>query len=193
MTASNDGGDAMSDVMRRTRRWTVIAALAAAALAAGGCGGKSDAKTTAAAAAASPPPAASDAPAGGAGSSSGASAARTLKLESQLSAAPHAEGHAPGAKMVFTGMLFRPGGSSAIGRSQGSCTRTATGKGAVFQCLLSFVLHDGVIFAQSVSSMGGPANGAVTGGIGSYGGARGTFSYKANGTPRVDLTMRYAR
>lgn len=138
----------------------------------------------------------------GSGSTSGGAAttdpgvghdlARTLRFKSQLSAAPRERNAQPGAQMVFTGMLFKPKGGSAIGRSQGACTRTATGRGAVFQCLLSFVLHDGVIYAQSIASLDGPADGVVTGGTESYAGVRGTFDFKATGNPRVDLTFRLA-
>jgi hypothetical protein len=168
-----------------SRRWLSLAAIAAAALLGAGCGGGDD-SSAATKDTAAPNVAASD-------SGSTGESRETLELESQLSSAPQARGSRPGAQMVFTGMLFRPDGSSAIGRSLGSCTRTAPGKGAVYQCLLSFILHDGAIYAQSVSSGGGPSDGAVTGGTGSYARVHGTFSYKATGSPRVKLTMRYAR
>jgi hypothetical protein len=90
-------------------------------------------------------------------------------------------------------MLFKPGARAAIGRSQGSCTRTARGGGEVFQCLLSFVLNGGAIYAQSTSSSRGPAAGVVTGGTGRYAYLRGTFRYEATGNPRVDLTFRLSR
>jgi hypothetical protein len=172
-----------------SRRWLPLAAIAiaTAALLGAGCGGDDDpsAATKDATVAEAVP---ADAAAGG-----DDAATETMKLESQLSAAPKTKGDAPGSQMVFTGMLFKPDATSAIGRSQGSCTRTAPGAGAVFQCLLSFVLRDGVIFAQSVSSTGGPANGAITGGIGSYRDVRGAFTYKATGSPRVALTLRMKR
>lgn len=119
---------------------------------------------------------------------------RTLRLQSQLAAsrgAPRAS--APGSQLLLNGMLFRPSGGAAIGRSQASCTRTARGAGEVFQCLLSFVLRGGTIYAQSTSSERGPADGVVTGGTRRYAYLRGTFRYKATGSPRVDLTFRLSR
>jgi hypothetical protein len=172
-----------------SRRWLPLAAITAAALLGAGCGGDDDpSAATKDATVAQAAPADADAAAGG-----DAVATETMRLESQLSAAPKTKGDAPGSQMVFTGMLFKPDATSAIGRSQGSCTRTAPGAGAVFQCLLSFVLRNGVIFAQSVSSTGGPANGAITGGIGDYRDVRGAFTYKATGSPRVALTLRMKR
>jgi hypothetical protein len=119
----------------------------------------------------------------------------TIRLESQLSAAPKAVGPRalPGSQLVFTGMLFTPKGTSAIGRSQGSCTRTARGGGEVYQCLLSFIMRDGTIYAQSVASADGPADGVVTGGTSHYRDMRGTFRFKATGDPRVDLTLAVRR
>lgn len=151
--------------------------LALAAIAAGGCGGGGADST----------------PARGADGEPGVP--RTLALRSQLSAAAGVRraGRAPGSQMVLTGMLFRPAGRSAIGRSQGACTRTAPGRGEVFECLLSFVLRDGVIHGQAMSSADGPAAGVVTGGTERYRNASGTFRYEANGTPRVDLTFELGR
>lgn len=160
----------------RSRRRAALGCVLAAALVAG-CGGDSAATTAGATTS---------------GAASDAAPAQTLALESQLSAAPRTHPW-PGSSMVFSGMLFEPHGSSAIGRSQGSCTRTARGPGPVYQCLLSFVLRDGVVYGQSLSSQGGPATGAITGGTDHYAGARGTFAYKATGSPRVDLTMRLSR
>jgi hypothetical protein len=176
----------------RTRRAAATAAVAAAAtLGIGGCGNDSAAGETPRATATST-----------AASRDGAAAAeaaparvRTLRLQSQLAAPPRGAptGSAPGSQLLFNGMLFKPGASRAIGRSQASCTRTASGAGEVFQCLLSFVLSGGMIYAQSTSSARGPADGVVTGGTRRYAYLRGTFRYKANGTPRVDLTFRLAR
>ena len=60
----------------------------------------------------------------------------------------------------------------------------------VYQCLLSFVLRDGVIYGQSMASADGPAGGVVTGGTDRYRDARGTFRFKATGSPRVNLTFK---
>lgn len=158
----------------RRRAPRVIVACATVAAGCGGCGAATE-------------------PAGISTATTGATprpAIRTLALQSQLSAAARRAGSEPGSQMVFTSMLFRPKGRSAIGRSQGACTRTAPGRGEVYQCLLSFVLRDGVIHAQAMSSADGPADGVVTGGTERYRNARGTFRYKATGTPRVDLTFR---
>jgi hypothetical protein len=115
----------------------------------------------------------------------------TLKLQSQLQATPLGESATspPGSQMIFTGMLFVPKGARAIGRSQGSCTRTAPGKGEVYQCLLAFVFPNGVIYGESVASFEGPADGVVTGGTQHYADVRGTFRYQATGNPRVNLTF----
>jgi hypothetical protein len=122
----------------------------------------------------------------------GAAHRQTLRLQSQLAASPRGAptGREPGSPLLFNGMLFKPEAGPAIGRSQASCTRTANGAGDVFQCLLSFVLDDGMIYAQSTSSSRGPAGGVVTGGTRRYANVRGTFGYAANGTARVDLTFR---
>jgi hypothetical protein len=114
-----------------------------------------------------------------------------LRLQSQITSPLPSVNSAngPGSELVLTGMLFQPRGPSAIGRFQGSCVRTALGNGPVFECQLTYILKDGALFAAAVASAQGPANGAVTGGTGRYAGARGTLSYKATGTPRVDLTL----
>jgi hypothetical protein len=120
----------------------------------------------------------------------------TLRLENQLSGAPRAAGGRSallGSQLVFTGMLFKPNGSSAIGRSLGSCTRTAPGGGEVYQCLLTFILRGGSIYAQAVASADGPADGVVTGGTNRYEGMRGTFRFKATGDSRVRLTLTVRR
>lgn len=168
----------------RARRATMIALAAATASALGmaGCGGEAEPSAQAAAQTAT----------AATGDTTPRRRLRTLELESQLAAAAKGTrtGSAPGGQMVFTGMLFEPGGDAAIGRSQGSCTRTAAGAGEVFQCLLAFVLDDGTIYAQSMASAQGPANGVVTGGTGGFAYVQGTFRYRANGTPRVNLTLR---
>jgi hypothetical protein len=63
--------------------------------------------------------------------------------------------------------------------------RTAPGRGDVFQCLLAYVLPNGVIYAQSVSGFAA----ATTGGTNRYATVRGTFRYQATGSPRVNLTL----
>lgn len=125
----------------------------------------------------------------------GATQRQTLRLQSQLSAPPRGAptGREPGGQLIFNGMLFKPDAGPAVGRSQASCTRTANGEGDVFQCLLSFVLDEGMIYAQATSSSQGPADGVVTGGTRQYANVRGTFGYRANGTARVDLRFRLVR
>ncbi len=162
-------------------RGAAILAVVGAALVAAGCGGGKDDQ---------PPDHIATATTDAAGV---ARASRTLALKSQLSAGARRAGSEPGSQMVFTGMLFRPKGGSAIGRSQGACTRTAPGRGEVFECLLSFVLRDGVIYGQSTASADGPAGGVVTGGTDRYRDARGTFRYTATGSPRVNLTFKLRR
>lgn len=171
------------------RRVSPVRAVAAAAVAmtVGGCGQGSadDGVVARAGTAADPAPAAA-----------AADEATTIRLENQLAAAPRTaggRGAQPGSQLVFTGMLFRPRGSSAIGRSLGSCTRTAPGGGEVYQCLLTFILRGGVIYAQSLASADGPADGVVTGGTKRYEGMRGTFRFKATGDSRVDLTLTVKR
>lgn len=117
--------------------------------------------------------------------------ASTLKLQSQLLSTPlgASPDGKPGSQMVFTGMLFTPKGAAAIGQSQGACTRTAPGRGQVFECQLTFVFRGGEIHGQSVSSYQGPADGVVTGGTRHYANIRGTFAYQATGKPRVNLTF----
>jgi hypothetical protein len=154
----------------RARRAATVAAVAAATLGIAGCGGDDSA-------------------------GDGATQRQTLRLQSQLAAPPRGAptGREPGSQLLFNGMLFKPDAGPAIGRSQASCTRTARGAGDVFQCLLSFVLEEGMIYAQSTSSSQGPADGVVTGGTRQYANMRGTFGYAANGTARVDLTFRLVR
>jgi hypothetical protein len=120
----------------------------------------------------------------------------TLKLQSQQSTPPAVigkPGSQPGALMLLNGMLFQAGGTAAIGRSQAACTRTAPGNGEVFECQITFIMADGTIDAQSISSVGGPAEGSIGGGTHAYADARGTFSYRATGNPRVDLTLNLQR
>jgi hypothetical protein len=161
----------MTTATHRTRAWraAAAAAVAVATLGIAGCGNDSG--------------------------DGGASHRQTLRLQSQLVAPSRGAptGRVPGSALLFNGMLFKPGAGRAIGRSQGSCTRTARGEGDVFQCLLSFVLSDGMIYAQATSSSRGPADGVVTGGTRQYANVRGTFGYEANGTARVDLTFRLVR
>lgn len=154
----------------RVRRAAAAAAIAAATLGIAGCGSSDS-------------------------DGDGATQRQTVRLQSQLAAAPRGAptGSEPGSPLLLHGMLFKPDAGRAIGRSQASCTRTARGAGDVFQCLLSFVLDEGMIFAQSTSSSQGPADGVVTGGTRQYANVRGTFGYVANGTARVDLTFRLVR
>jgi len=173
-----------------SRRWGAplrVVAAVAVTLSAGGCGQDNDAGGVATTRAE---------PAVAAPASAGLDVTTTIRLENQLSAAPTTvggRGGRPGSQLVFTGMLFKRNGSSAIGRSQGSCTRTAPGRGEVYQCLLSFILRDGAIYGQSVASADGPALGVITGGTKEYRNVRGTFRFKATGDPRVSLTLAFTR
>lgn len=167
------------------RRVSPVRAVAAAAVAmtVGGCGQGSPADDAAARAGTATEPAPATAP---------ADETTTIRLENQLSAAPRAAGGNSaqlGSQLIFTGMLFKPNGTAATGRSLGSCTRTAPGRGEVYQCLLTFILNGGVIYAQSVASADGPADGVITGGTKRYEGMRGTFRFKATGESRVDLIL----
>ena len=154
----------------RARRAATAAAIAAATLGIAGCGGNDS-------------------------DDGGATQRQTLRLQSQLVAPPRGapRGREPGSSLLFNGMLFKPDAGPALGRSQGSCTRTARGEGDVFQCLLTFLLDEGTIYAQSTSSSRGPSDGVVTGGTRQYADLHGTFEYEANGTARVDLTIRLVR
>jgi hypothetical protein len=127
---------------------------------------------------------------------SGSDKTQTLKLESQLTSENNlliTPTTSLGAQLVFTGMIFLPEGTAAIGRDQTACTRTAPGNGQVFECVMTFVMPSGQIYAEAASSHSGPATGVVTGGTGTYDGARGTFVFTATGTPRVDLTLKLIR
>ena len=86
------------------RRAAITAALAVALGAAGCGGGKDDSAPD------------EIATANGAGART---TSTTLALKSQLSAGGGRASSALASQMVFTGMLFRPKGGSAIGRSQG--------------------------------------------------------------------------
>jgi hypothetical protein len=80
-----------------------------------------------------------------------------------------------GSAFVLTGMVLKPSGQSAIGRYKGSCIRTAPGDGEVFECQLTYILNDGDLYGESVSSSQGPADGVVTGGTGRFAGVPGYF------------------
>jgi hypothetical protein len=127
-----------------------------------------------------------------AGCGSAGHASQTLRLENQLTTQTNlriSPATSLGAQLVFTGMIYEPSGTAAIGRDQASCTRTAPGNGQVFECLMTFILPKGQIYAEAASSHSGPATGVVTGGTGSYAGMRGTFQFTATGNARVDLTF----
>ncbi|MHB8694638.1 MAG: hypothetical protein ACYDHH_25655 [Solirubrobacteraceae bacterium] len=166
-----------AETMTPTARMISLATATALAIAGCGGGGKSKATTSAIETAAP------------------SSHVSVFRLQSQITAmSPSARSaRAAGSVLVFVGMLFQPNRATAIGRYQGSCVRTAPSNGDVFECLLTYIVKDGDIYAQSVSSSQGPADGAVTGGTGRYAGVHGTFQYKATGNPRVDLTFALVR
>lgn len=128
----------------------------------------------------------------GCGSGSGAPRTRTLQLQNQLTAESNlaiSPATSLGAQLVFTGMVYEPNGTAAIGRDQTACTRTGPGNGQVFECLMTFIMPAGMIYAEAASSHSGPSTGVVTGGTGAYAATRGTFQFTATGNPRVDLTF----
>jgi hypothetical protein len=90
-------------------------------------------------------------------------------------------------------MLFKPRAARATGRYQGSCVRVARGGGDAFQCVINYIVPNGVIYGEAISSSQGPGQGVITGGTGAYASARGTFQYRATGNPRVELTLRITR
>jgi hypothetical protein len=94
-----------------------------------------------------------------------------------------------GSQLVFMDMIYQPTGTAAIGRDQGACTRVAPGNGVVYECLITFILPAGEIYAEAASSHDGPSTGVVTGGTSSYRAVRGTFAFTATGSPRVDLAF----
>lgn len=131
--------------------------------------------------------------AAGCGTVSG-SGAKTEKLafQSQLTSESNVRispSSSLGAQLVFMDMIYRPTGTAAIGRDQGACTRVAPGNGVVYECLITFILPDGQLYAEAASSHDGPSTGVVSGGTGSYQAVRGTFAFTATGSPRVDLTF----
>lgn len=122
----------------------------------------------------------------------GSPATTTVHLDSQLSATRNlfvTPGDSLGQELIFTAMVYPPGGSAAIGRSQGTCLRSQPGNGEVYNCQLTFVLPAGTVYALALASHNGPAAGIIAGGTGSYKNARGSFLYTASGKPRIMLTL----
>jgi hypothetical protein len=132
--------------------------------------------------------------AGGCGTGGGASGkTERLALQSQLTSESNVRispATSLGSQLVFTEMIYQPTGKAAIGRGQGACTRTGPGDGEVYECLITFVLPNGQIYAEAASSHDAPSTGVVTGGTGTYAGMRGTFDFTSTGSPRVDLTFK---
>lgn len=78
-------------------------------------------------------------------------------------------------------------GGKTVGKERIACTATNTSKsfeGAHFLCTGAFVLPAGTLFIEAI--VGAPhLEGAVTGGTGSYAGAKGSFSVKERDTSSV--------
>jgi hypothetical protein len=131
--------------------------------------------------------------AAGCGGTSGSGAkTEKLALQSQLTSESNvriSQSTSLGSQLVFTDMIYRPGGTAAIGRDQGACSRAAPGNGVVYECLITFILPAGEIYAEAASSHDGPSTGVVTGGTGTYRAVGGTFAFTATGSPRVDLSF----
>ncbi|HEY5198513.1 MAG TPA: hypothetical protein VIJ51_15940 [Solirubrobacteraceae bacterium] len=162
MTVRPNQSDPRVPARRRRRVARIAACCGLTVLVAAGCGGSAGGKT------------------------------ETLKLENQLTTEtnlPISPTTSLGAQLVFTGMIYEPAGTAAIGRDQTACTRTAPGNGQVFECVMTFIMPSGQIYAEAASSHSGPGTGVVTGGTGNYAGMRGTFLFTATGNPRVDLTF----
>ncbi|HEU0317012.1 MAG TPA: hypothetical protein VFR49_06765 [Solirubrobacteraceae bacterium] len=124
-----------------------------------------------------------------------ASAGKTssLRFESQLSSTRTvfiSPGRSLGQELIFTAMIYPPGGPAANGRSEGTCIRAEPGNGEVYNCQLTFILPGGTVYALALASHDGPAAGAVAGGTGSYANVRGSFAYAATGSPRIALTFK---
>jgi hypothetical protein len=90
-----------------------------------------------------------------------------------------------GDQFVATSPLVK--GGKTIGKERIACTATSTSKsfeGAHFLCSGAFVLPAGTLFLEAI--IGAPhLEGAVTGGTGTYAGAKGTFSVKERRTSSV--------
>ena len=78
-------------------------------------------------------------------------------------------------------------GGKTVGKERIACTATSSSKsfeGAHFLCSGAFVLPGGTLFLEAI--VGAPhLEGAVTGGIGTYAGASGSFSVKERKTSSV--------
>ncbi len=90
-----------------------------------------------------------------------------------------------GDQFVATSPLVK--GGKVIGKERIACTATSTSKsfeGAHFLCSGAFVLPAGTLFLEAI--IGAPhLEGSVTGGTGTYAGAKGTFSVKERETSSV--------
>ncbi len=117
---------------------------------------------------------------------------RTVRFESQLSSTRSvfiSPGQSLGQELIFTAMVYPPGGSTANGRTEGTCIRAEPGNGEVYNCQLTFVLPGGNVYALALASHNGPAAGIIAGGTGSFADVRGRFAYLATGGPRIGLTF----
>jgi hypothetical protein len=83
-------------------------------------------------------------------------------------------------------------GGKRIGHLSVSCVATKTSNkfdGAQFNCSGTFVLPGGTLIASAMISGQSATEGAIVGGTGKYGGARGTFTTKETKGPASPVTV----
>jgi allene oxide cyclase len=88
---------------------------------------------------------------------------------------------APGDIMTFKGVLTDPADNKRVGREYGQCIRVDT-VDKVWQCSFTFVLTEGQLSIAGAYFDAGESQFAVTGGTGSFEGAKGTMRERARGT-----------
>jgi hypothetical protein len=88
---------------------------------------------------------------------------------------------APGDIMTFKGVLTDPANKKRLGTEYGQCIRVDT-TDKVWQCSFTFVLSEGQLSLVGAYFDTGESQFAVTGGTGSFVGAKGTMRESARGT-----------
>ncbi len=96
------------------------------------------------------------------------------------------KGMSVGDGFTFTGSLTRDG--KAHGRFSSACTVQDLKGDGEFLCIATFVLPSGQLSGQALVRSGS-GTGVVTGGTGSYVGARGTFSVGGRGRTTYAVTL----